>query len=191
MIQQSTPRISMYYWKTFECEICKSSFPFRFKTQNGIKYNLFDLNVSKQKNYLVLEGINIEKTSSKMIYILRPEQDFQIFKMGRANDQDIRINDISVSRQHANIIFDKSKFLIKDNLSKFGTLIQIQKYLDLKPNQTRILQVGRTIMNVSLRSIKRPPAKGNAIMWKDENKGQPILNPLLSQANAVRNLMDN
>jgi len=79
--------------------------------------------VSKDKNYLVLEGINIEKTSSKMIYVLRPELSFQIFKMGRANDQDIRINDISVSRQHATIVFDNSKFLIKDNLSKFGTLI--------------------------------------------------------------------
>ena len=126
-----------------------------------------------------------------MIYVLRPELSFQIFKMGRANDQDIRINDISVSRQHATIVFDSSKFLIKDNLSKFGTLIQIQKYLDLKPNQTRILQVGRTIMNVSLRSIKRQPAKNNAIMWKDESKANPILNPLLSQANAIRNLMDN
>ncbi len=87
----------------------------------------------------MLESINIDKSPSKLIYLLVPSGQGNQFKMGRANDQDVRINDISVSRQHATIHFADDKFKIKDNLSKFGTLIQIQNQIEIKPNQTRIL----------------------------------------------------
>lgn len=139
MVSQETPRIKMFFWKTFECEICKSVFPSRFKTQNGLKYSLFDFQLDSEKNYIVLEGINIDKSPSKLIYVMTPLPNNKSFKMGRANDQDIRINDISVSRLHATLNFEADRFTIKDNLSKFGTLIQIQNHLELKPNQTRII----------------------------------------------------
>ena len=35
--------------------------------------------------------------------------------MGRGNDSDIRITDISVSRYHATIKYEKGKFVLKDN----------------------------------------------------------------------------
>lgn len=155
MATQENSKLRMYFWKTFECEICKSVFPTRFKTQNGLKYSLFDFKIDKSRDYLMLEGINADKSTSKLIYLLLPNSANCQFKMGRANDQDVRINDISVSRQHATINFQNDKFFIKDNLSKFGTLIQIQNQLEIKPKQTRILQVGRTIMNVSLKPLRR------------------------------------
>ena len=76
----------MYFWKNFECEICKTVFPTRFKTQNGLKYSLFDFNLDKSKDYIMLEGINSDRSTSKLIYLLIPGILGNNFKVGRAND---------------------------------------------------------------------------------------------------------
>jgi len=78
----------MFFWKNFECEICKTVFPTRFKTQNGIKYSLFDLDLDNSKDYLMLEGINSDRSTSKLIYLLLPGDGIphNTYKVGRAND---------------------------------------------------------------------------------------------------------
>lgn len=72
------------------------------------------------------------------------------FKLGRGLDQDLRINDISVSRYHAQIKFMKNKFILLDNLSKFGTLVMVKKGLEIFPGMSRSIQVGRTFINFHL-----------------------------------------
>lgn len=47
-------------------------------------------------------------------------------KLGRGHDADIRIADISVSRCHATLKYEKGIFYIEDNNSKFGT-VRLQK----------------------------------------------------------------
>ena len=118
-----------------------------------------DYNVSKEIDYMVLELLSVDKPITKSIFILTPNSNPTIFRVGRANEQDIRIGDISSSRAHAQIIFDGTKFKIKDNLSKFGTMVQIKIKLEMKPNQSRILQIGRTILNVSLIPCNRQKIK--------------------------------
>lgn len=46
-------------------------------------------------------------------------------RIGRGNDNDLKLNDISVSRIHAFIKRDPKdgSFYIEDNNSKFGTLV--------------------------------------------------------------------
>lgn len=46
-------------------------------------------------------------------------------RLGRGNDNDIRVNDISVSRIHAFIRRDSkdNSIYLEDNTSKFGTLV--------------------------------------------------------------------
>ena len=46
---------------------------------------------------------------------------------GRGHETDVRITDITVSRQHAILNYSNEKFYIKDNNSKFGTLILLQE----------------------------------------------------------------
>lgn len=53
--------------------------------------------------------------------------------MGRGHESDLRINDISVSRCHALIKFKDNRFLLEDNLSKFGTLVLIKKRTPMVP----------------------------------------------------------
>lgn len=62
---------------------------------------------------------------------------------GRGHDTDVRINDISVSRSHADLILIDNKIYIKDLRSKFGTLVLSQKDIVLKTKQAN-LQIGRS-----------------------------------------------
>ena len=53
---------------------------------------------------------------------------FQV-KIGRSNDNEMRIPDISVSRTHAIIKREGKRIFITDNGSKFGTLVQLKQPL--------------------------------------------------------------
>ncbi len=55
------------------------------------------------------------------------------------------MTDISVSRSHAEIVYQKNNFYIKDTKSKFGTLIKLDEEIRLKENKFLKLQFGRTL----------------------------------------------
>ena len=49
-------------------------------------------------------------------------------KVGRGHDSEVRVTDISVSRCHALIkVSSRGDYVVEDNNSKFGTLVQIRK----------------------------------------------------------------
>jgi pSer/pThr/pTyr-binding forkhead associated (FHA) protein len=64
---------------------------------------------------MVLESLNQEKNTSRIIHIIRPTVQRDVFKLGRGHESDLRINDISVSRCHAKIKFVDGKFMLEDN----------------------------------------------------------------------------
>lgn len=88
-------------------------------------------------NYLVLESLNQEKNTSRIIHIISPSVQKDCFKLGRGHESDLRINDISVSRCHAKIKFVGDKFLLEDNTSKFGTLVLVKQRTPLLPNYNK------------------------------------------------------
>lgn len=83
----------------------------------------------------MLENINIDKSTQRTVYVLsiNDEPGVKTFKLGRGQDQDIKINDITVSRCHAMIAFRDDHFVLEDNLSKFGTLLLIKDKIELLP----------------------------------------------------------
>lgn len=115
---------STYFWKAFECEICKTAYPLMMKAQGKI-YNLVKYD-KPQGDYMVLESLSQEKNTSRIIHIIRPSLTKTVFKLGRGHESDLRINDISVSRCHTKIKFERGKFLLEDNQSKFGTLVLVK-----------------------------------------------------------------
>jgi hypothetical protein len=56
-----------------------------------------------------------------------------------------------VSRLHAFIKYENGKFTLKDNTSKFGTLVMLTKPLKVHPEKVAI-QVGRTVISFSLKA---------------------------------------
>ena len=101
--EERTPVSITYLWKSFGCEICLQIYPYVFKA-HGRKYSLIDLRKPKD-DYLILESLSLEKTTSRMVQILMPLLSNQTFKIGRGPDQEVRVADISVSRYHAQIKF--------------------------------------------------------------------------------------
>ena len=71
---------------------------------------------------MILESIS--SSSAKSIYVIDLDLQNETFKIGRGHDTDIRVSDISVSRLHATIVrTEQDELIIKDNNSKFGTLV--------------------------------------------------------------------
>jgi hypothetical protein len=103
-----SPTFSSFYWKAFECEICKKAYPLVLRA-DGKTYNLVDYE-RPDGDFLVLESLNQEKNTSRIIHIIRPGENKDSFKLGRGHESDLRINDISVSRCHAIIKFKDNKF---------------------------------------------------------------------------------
>ena len=72
-------------------------------------------------------------------------------KVGRGHDSQVRVTDISVSRFHAGIKkSSRGEFVVEDNGSKFGTLVLVRKPLLLKKNQKVSLQIGRSMVDLSV-----------------------------------------
>jgi len=155
--------VSSYNMKSFNCEICKTPYPLRFKSGN----NYFDLIDSERPsdNYIVLESLNQLKDNNnyKSIHVITLKEDEKII-MGRGHDSDVRINDISVSRTHSCLMLSKGKVYLTDYKSKFGTLVLMQKPVEITESKL-FLQIGRTL--AELVSVTENE-KGNKISEKYE-----------------------
>jgi hypothetical protein len=150
-----------YSLKQIECELCKSLLPginhslFTFLDFIKYKDKVLDIWDVKPKfnSYIILETMITEKNTTRVIYIINMDRKDNV-KLGRGHDSDIRLSDISVSRFHSLIKQDKQgQYRIKDNESKFGTLIMIQHpKLPVIKNNNLDIQVGRVNLVISMKS---------------------------------------
>lgn len=162
---KNTETTVSYHWKSLEWELCKMVFPELAKT----KFSLVSF-YKPEKNYLILESISA--TSAKSVYVVDLESRNDVFRIGRGHDSDIRVSDISVSRFHALIVkTEENELIIKDNNSKFGTLICLQHPLLLSEYDRIHLQVGRTLFEIQTKEKKDWTLKG--WLWvKQENASE-------------------
>ena len=144
--------VKSYSIKSFNCEICKTPYPFKFRL-NGIEnpFELIDLEKPINSDYIILESLNQmkENCNIKSIHVIQLTGDE--LTVGRGHESDVRINDISVSRSHAKLKYNISEgtLLLRDLKSKFGTLILIKKPLKIKEKKIH-LQIGRTYIEAKL-----------------------------------------
>jgi pSer/pThr/pTyr-binding forkhead associated (FHA) protein len=93
-------------------------------------------------DHLMLEGVS-DKANNMMVIQNMPVDGIRI---GRGHECEIRVTDISVSRNHAKIGKNGDDYLIFDNKSKFGTLVREQRLtLELSKIKQGI-QIGRTVI---------------------------------------------
>ena len=67
---------------------------------------------------------SLAKEKEKLLHLILTD-DKEPIKIGRANQCEIRLMDISVSRRHAEIKLVQGDFFIKDTDAKFGTLVEV------------------------------------------------------------------
>ncbi|CAD8144799.1 unnamed protein product [Paramecium octaurelia] len=158
----------IYMWKDLECEICKFNYPPIFKS-NEHHFDLIELSKPIDQNYVLMEIIQNHRQDARNnkqiqdqtwaqcngVYIItfNNNGDDKAIKtnqlqIGRANEMDIKINDISVSRNHGILKLIDGKLYLMDNRSKFGSLILIQqKVIPLVQELNGIeIQLGRTVV---------------------------------------------
>ena len=174
-----------FLWKSFECELCKriypsflsfiylnflNKFPLDSVEANGTTYDIVEI-PKPIGPYLILEILSRERNQSRGIHVLNmgarniirlvknkllPKIIIFINIKGRGHDSEIRIPDISVSRCHAAIKYEKNMFFIEDNASKFGTLVLMKTPIPINLNHNNVaLQVGRTVLYFTAKKMKK------------------------------------
>jgi len=186
--------------KSFNCEICKTPYPLRFR-YNSKYFEIISCARPISSNYIVLESLNQLKDNNnyKSIHVITLNEGDKIV-MGRGHDSDVRINDISVSRTHSCIALQNNKVLLKDLKSKFGTLILVQKELEIAPERKLSLQIGRSYFeacfpnNKEIKTKEKNIAAQNAV--KSNGNGNPVKKQIFQvekfdKNNVQRNKDDN
>ena len=142
--------VKTYNCHKFNCEVCLMPYPLRFRIPELDKiYELVDLNMPSELDYIVLESLDYikEKANIKTIHIVQlVDEEYHI---GRYESNDIIDNDISVSRNHAILKFDKEKgkLYLKNLSEKFGTLVLIKGNIKMTKNKQINFQVGRSYVS--------------------------------------------
>lgn len=135
--------INTYEWKTLECEICKFKYPSQVKVSDTI-VDLIDIQ-KPEGDFIIFQSFTEETNRLSII----PMSGKKTIKLGRANDSDFKVSDISVSRNHANIQVKNSGLYLTDLNSKFGTLVKITKKVCVDIGSKVELQSGKTLLKIS------------------------------------------
>lgn len=151
--ENKNKNVRNYYIKRIICKNCKCIYPYKFKINEKI-LNLFNIETSKESDYLILRSIENKIYLNNMMLIHVIELNNEIIKIGKSfidGDNDVIIIDPSVSKEHAIIKYNKDNgsLLLKNNNSKYGTLVLIKK--SLKINEKKIqIQVGKTVVEAQV-----------------------------------------
>lgn len=112
-----------YLIKSYACEICRTPYP-RFINYRSSTLPLVDVDTNKFQNFLVLDYSVFDDNSGQLatvgVIVVRIEDEVTI---GRTQSNDIKLKDISVSRQHCAIVKRGNKIYIEDKGAKFGTML--------------------------------------------------------------------
>lgn len=71
--------------------------------------------------------------------------------IGRALRNDIRVNDITLSRYHGFFKASKYGLFLQDHKSKFGSLVMLKKPFEIsKKNNGQVFQIGRAFLKATV-----------------------------------------
>ena len=154
--KKSTDSLEMFLFQNYACEICLTPYPKCLVYKTNVYY-LIDIDLNKFQNYVLCDLSKYTEnnsTKSKQIthfgYIMFKIEDNKELTLGRKKNNDIKLKDISVSRNHCVIIKKDDNLLIKDLGSKFGTMKYIKDSLDLKLKEQITLLCGRHQIELTL-----------------------------------------
>jgi hypothetical protein len=149
--------VSTYCCNKFNCDICLTSYPTRFKISELKKeYELIDLNLPEGFNYMILESLDYIKDNDniKRIHVVQLIDD-EIY-IGRNGSNDIIDEDLTVSRYHAVLKYNHSEgeVILENRSGTYGTLVLIKG--NIKMNDKNLnLQIGDSFITVNLTSKEK------------------------------------
>lgn len=165
-----------YFYRNLPCELCKTPYP-AYCHSGEEKKPLAEVPWT-QPPFIVLENMmrDSQQPSSRGLHIVSLADAKQL-TMGRGHDSDVCIKDVSTSRCHATIRFDpeSSSFILEDHNSKFGTLVAMKKPHVLEPGSAISVQVGRTVLSLSLPRHSEPDqlSSDSPQEWSPSHRSSP------------------
>jgi len=158
-----------FFYRPLPCELCKSVYPSYLHTthRNGTSERTPLVEVPRTKApFIALENMvrDSQQHSTRGLHVISLA-DNKLLKLGRGHESDVRIADVSISRCHATIRFHRGQFVLEDHNSKFGTLIAMKKPRALEANSAISIQVGRTVLSLSL----QPNLDNNVLSLSQSN----------------------
>ena len=157
----------IYKLDLIECELCKNHLLNYIKHNNKIysliDYHRLDKQIDKllskkeksklknENNYIIFDDILPGRSGNLCRYLVKFNPD-GILKIGRGLDNQLILNDISVSRTHCLISLDQSyNLILEDCNSKFGSLVLIQaEEIEILKGKTLTIQAGTNYFSFKL-----------------------------------------
>jgi len=174
MNKRVTDAYEFYTWKGLECDICKKTYPEYFMA-NQQRYSLLTYDRPPQP-YIVLDLYNKEANTLRGCFVIKRAKDN--LRIGRGQDCDIRLSDISISRSHSRLFYHNGTYHINDTKSKFGTMIMLRKPALFSPlSQASIYQIGKVVVEIY---PKKTEAKCMAICAAKQRPTNLRKNPFIS-----------
>ena len=183
-----------YNRKDISCELCKEKLP------DYIRYNNHYYNISFYKpkftEFIVLESMRADKHRAKFIHVISFDNKESVH-IGRANECELSIAELSVSRFHCIIHKEDGEVFLEDNTSKFGTLVLVQNNnLIINDSLPLNLQINKTFIKIKVPKndgctflcCKEPPAvEQSKLNYQIQNrKGLDILSYFIIKENDDR-----
>ena len=130
--------VTSYCFRKWECELCKTPLPKSFFVDDREEPML---RVERPRApYVILEKLH--PSTEKDLFVIYPGEG-EVAKIGRGYGCEVKLNDISTSRNHAEICLAERQFFIRDNQAKFGTLLSRADPIEVASSSVR-LQCSRT-----------------------------------------------
>ena len=144
--------VRTYNCNKFNCDVCLCPYPLRFRIPEFNKmYELIDLTMPSELDYIILESLDYIKDNANLKTVHMVTLTGDEIHIGRYETNDIIDTDISVSRNHAIMTYNKENGkLILENLSeKFGTLVLVKGNIKMKDKNIH-LQSGKSYIIAKL-----------------------------------------
>lgn len=143
-----------YICMKFNCDICLTPYPARFRIKELNKiYNLIDLDLPEEFNYMILESLNYikKKDNIKKIHVIQLKDD-KIY-IGRKEINDVFEDNNTVSRIHAVLNYNRDLGEVKlENLSNtYGTFVLVKGNIKMMEKEIN-LQIGNSIITASVKN---------------------------------------
>eukprot|EP00425_Heterocapsa_triquetra_P038213 CAMPEP_0195073094 /NCGR_PEP_ID=MMETSP0448-20130528/16508_1 /TAXON_ID=66468 /ORGANISM="Heterocapsa triquestra, Strain CCMP 448" /LENGTH=422 /DNA_ID=CAMNT_0040105163 /DNA_START=37 /DNA_END=1305 /DNA_ORIENTATION=+ len=137
-----------YFYRPLACELCKAVYP-TYVHVGHERSPLVEV-PRTQPPFIVLENMvrDSHQHASRGLHVISLAE--KVLKLGRGHESDVRIADVSISRCHAMIRFNRGHFVLEDNNSKFGTLVAMKKPKLLESGAPVSIQMGRTVLSLSV-----------------------------------------
>ena len=157
IVESERGAVTTYIFEKCNCEICLTPYPTRFRIPKFDKiYDLVDISLPSEYDYMILESLDYSKDGKnlKLIHLIQFKED-KIY-IGRHTLNDIIDNDISVSRFHSVLKYNRENgyILLENRSEKFGSLVLVRGNIKMR-NKAIHFQVGRRYITANLISEER------------------------------------